>query len=93
MRPASYESSLLAYPVSNLYIFVLSLGGAVTGITEFAEHTFQDQNDYYIASRDRTGEDISPFGVFEMMEIDKWLGTAKMFNDKINMTSRIKPQD
>lgn len=72
---------------------MVSLGGAVTGITEFAQHTFQDQSDFYIASRDTTGEDISPFAVFEMMEIDKWLGTAKKFNDSINMTCRIKPQD
>lgn len=84
---------LVDYGYRLVTVPMVSLGGAVTGITEFAEHTFQDQNDYYIASRDRTGEDISPFGVFEMMEIDKWLGTAKMFNDKINMTSRIKPQD
>ena len=72
---------------------MVSIGGAVTGITAFAKHTYEDQSDFYIASCDKTGDDISPFGIFEMMGIDKWLGTAKMFNDKINMTSRIKPQD
>lgn len=72
---------------------MVSLGGAVTGITEFAKHTFEDQSDFYIASRDVTDDDTTPFAVFEMMQIDKWLGTAKMFNDKINLTSRIKPQE
>lgn len=84
---------LVDYGYRLVTVPMVSLGGAVTGITEFAQHTFKDQSDFYIASRDTTGENISPFGVFEMMNIDKWLGTAKMFNDKINMTARIKPKD
>lgn len=84
---------LVSYGYRLVTVPMVSLGGAVTGITEFARHTFEDQNDYYIASRDTTGEDISPFAVFEMMEIDKWLGTAKQFNPDIQMTARIKPQD
>ena len=84
---------LVDYGYRLVTVPMVSVGGAVTGIKEFAEATFKDQNDYHIAERDFTDEDTSPFGIFEMMEIDKWLETGKRFNDSINLTERIKPQD
>ena len=68
---------LVEYGYRLVTVPMASVGGAVYGMTDFGKHLFKDKNDYYIAEHDPSTEDETPFAIFEMMQIDKWLGTAK----------------
>lgn len=67
---------------------LISIGGAMHGIQEYARKAFENYNDFF------TEEDnISVWNLFKLMGIEEWLEKGKEYDPEMNLASETKALD